>query len=803
LEKAGRGKSMPKVSANLKLSNATRISIGLILIVLSVLGISYSVGLLPSRAGDRAQRQLEIARSLAIQFSAAVESGDNAHIQNLAGSIVGSLPEVSSIGIRKADGNLMFATADHAARWKNALAAKSADGILPVKVEILDHGKNWGRLEMTFAPATKNPRTELMLLFFFVTAACLLGFMLFMRRTLKVLDPSQVIPERVRAMLDTLTEGAAIIDADGRIVLANLSLARILGTETKRLLGVDLATLPWKVMEGQTQDENSAQSPLPWSDLSGKVDCRGRMVQLQTESGPRSLIVNASSILGNQGGVRGCLFTFDDVTGIEQKNQQLVEMVRQLGLAQERVQKQNEELQRLATRDALTGCLNRRAFHEHLASLLALSKRQQQPLSAIMLDIDHFKAVNDTYGHSRGDEVLKGVAEVFRNSVRGADIVCRFGGEEFCILMPDTDLDGAFHLGEKLRNAVAGATIAGIAVTVSVGVSCTTGGAASSPALIDQADEALYNSKRSGRNRTTRFDLLDPLAPKESPRRKKDEPDVEEQIPVHAVKSLFAALTFRDPQTAQHSQRVSEMCVKVGGGWLNQRELTIMETAALLHDIGKVGVPDAVLLKPGPLTEDEWRLMREHDRMGAEIIHTAFNCPQLSSIIAHHHSRHEWNTEAAKLAAGDINPLCARLLAIADAYDAMTTHRCYRAAVSQADAFAELRRCAGTQFDPKLVEQFIKVISDEISADPSAKEKTEQVAKSLRLSMEAEALVSTLIERDLESTAALAKHLAQMAASLGFEEVSEQCSRITDSLESAADAQTLIGQTRDLLELFN
>jgi diguanylate cyclase (GGDEF)-like protein/PAS domain S-box-containing protein/putative nucleotidyltransferase with HDIG domain len=669
-------------------------------------------------------------------------------------------------------------------------------------VEIFDHNKDWGQLELTFAPAAKNPRNELLLLFLFVTAACLLGFMMFMKRTLRVLDPSQVIPERVRAMLDTLTEGAAIIDGDGRIVLANTSLARILGTQPKQLLGVYLAKLPWKNPDAQSGQDNSSQPRLPWDDLSGKFDCRGRMVQLETESGPRSLVVNASSILGGQGSVRGCVFTFDDVTGIEQKNQQLVEMVRQLGHAQERVQKQNEELQRLATRDALTGCLNRRAFHEQLASLFALCKRQQQPLSAVMLDIDHFKAVNDTYGHARGDDVLRGVAEILRSSVRGADVVCRFGGEEFCVLMPGTDLDGAFHLAEKLRRAVSRASIAGVAVTVSVGVSCTSVGADSSPALIDQADEALYNSKHAGRNRTTRFDRMDPSIPKQSADRKQSEPVSDELIPVHAVRSLFAALSFRDPQTAQHSRRVSEMCVKVGSSWLNQRELLIIETAGLLHDIGKVGVPDAVLLKPGPLTEDEWRLMRQHDRMGAEIIQTAFNCPQLSSIIAHHHARHEWNARSDKLTAGDLNPLCARLLAVADAYDAMTTHRCYRAAISPEAAFAELRRCAGTQFDPTLVEHFIKVMS-ESSPEPASQRESEQVAKALRLSMEAEALAGKLIERDLESTAAIAKHLAQTAASLGFEQVSEQCSRITQSLESAADAQTLIGQTRDLLELFD
>ena len=258
--KTARDYHMFRLSAHLKLSNATRISIGMIVIVLSVLGTSYSLGLLPSRAGERAQRQLEIAKSLAIQFSAAIEAHNAAHVQDLAGSIVGSLPDVASIGLRRTGGSLMFATHDHAAKWLTATTAKSADGLLPIKVEIFDGNKDWGQLELTFAPAVKSPRNEMLLLFLFVTAACLLGFMMFMNRTLRVLDPSQVIPERVRAMLDTLTEGAAIIDSDGRIVLANQSLARILGTEPKQLLGVALAQLPWKLTDAQSTDDGSAHN---------------------------------------------------------------------------------------------------------------------------------------------------------------------------------------------------------------------------------------------------------------------------------------------------------------------------------------------------------------------------------------------------------------------------------------------------------------------------------------------------------------------------------------------------------------
>jgi diguanylate cyclase (GGDEF)-like protein/putative nucleotidyltransferase with HDIG domain len=793
---------MIRHNQNIKLTNATRISVGLVLIVLSALGVGYSIGLLPSHSKERTEGQLDMAKSLAIQFSAAVESNNAAHIQDLGGSIVGSLPDVASIGLRRITGQLVFATVNHAIDWQAANDVRFKNQFQPVKVPIFNQNKQWGQLEIAFH-RDAGVTSDLVRLLGFIAAICLAGFMLFMKRTLKVLDPSQVIPERVRSMLDTLTEGAVITDGDGRIVLVNQSFADILGASTQSLLGVELSQLPWKNPSGSSPADVTPGSPtqtiLPWNKLSGDLRSRGTMVQLQTGSSLRSLVVNASSILGGKGALRGCVFTFDDVTRIERKNQQLVEMVRQLGEAQQRVQKQNDELQRLATRDVLTGCLNRRAFHEQLATLFAHCARQRQPLSVVMVDIDHFKLVNDNHGHARGDQVLREVANRLRTSVRGADVLTRYGGEEFCVLVPATDLRGAHLLAEKLRTTIADKPIDNLPVTISLGISCSSLGAQTAQALIAQADEALYNSKRAGRNRSTRFDRCDATPAGEFEERHRASPSADEHIPIEAVRCLFSALSFRDPQTAQHSQRVSDLCVKVGATWLNARDLFILETAALLHDIGKVGVPDSVLLKAGPLTEDEWTLMREHDRIGVEIVRTAFNCSSLTAIIANHHSRHEWSGDTTRLAAGEFIPQSARLLAIADAYDAMTTNRCYRAAIPHDAAVAELRRCAGTQFDPRLVEHFVNMISEVPNPAPSAPE-SERIAKALRLGMEAELVAGKLIERDIESAVALANHLAQTAAAYGDEEISQRCQRITASAQSSSDPQTLLSEACDLLD---
>ncbi|CAN5475528.1 diguanylate cyclase [soil metagenome] len=770
------------------IGNPTRISLGLMLIVLSVLGGSYVVGLVPSRTTEVNLRRLEMAKTLAIQFSAAVENSEPEHVRALAGSITGSLREVKSIGLRR-DTKLVFTTPHHEADWRDSGGSSRGGSLQRIKVPIFDGAKEWGQLELTFISEPTSLRNGTAGLIIFFAASSLLGFMLFMRRTLRVLDPSQVIPERVRSMLNTLAEGAIITDSSGQIMLANKSFADIVGAPAEKLLGTNVSAMPWITKADD-------KSKLPWADLTGEVRCRGVIVNLNIGAGERSLAVNASSILGERGHTRGCLITFDDITKVEQKNQQLVEMLRQLGEAQERVQKQNEELSRLAARDVLTGCLNRRSFHEQVATLFALSKRERSPLSTIMVDLDHFKSIHDNYGHSRGDDVLREVGRILREAVRASDVVCRYGGEEFCVLLPSTSLDAAGAVAEKLRSAISASQIAELSITASLGMSCTSLQAESPQKLVDQADEALYDSKRAGRNRVTRFDRLDPDVRAEFLEKRQELPGDEEHIPVHAVKCLLSALSFRDPQTAEHSRRVADLCVKAGTLWLEPKDLFILETAALLHDIGKVGVPDAILLKPGALTEDEWTIMRRHDNIGVQIVQTSFNCERLTAIIARHHARHDQSNLSSDGEAGDAVPLCARLLAIADAYDAMVSHRCYRPARSAEEAVNELRQCAGTQFDPLLVQHFINVVTASSTASDT---KSQQLVHTLRLGMEAEMLATALLKEDLEAVHALADHLGAAARALGSEQIAQRCVSISSCVDAAADVEGLLQQVRELL----
>jgi diguanylate cyclase (GGDEF)-like protein len=227
-------------------------------------------------------------------------------------------------------------------------------------------------------------------------------------------------------------------------------------------------------------------------------------------SATRRAVVNASPVLDAKGAVRGCLVSFNDITELDRVNADLRAAMDELQLSKARIEMQNEELRRLASIDSMTTCLNRRAFMTEADTLFAAA-RNGSPLACIMADIDKFKLVNDTYGHAVGDEVIIQVARIFMLGLSPGDLLCRYGGEEFCILLPGLDLAQAAAVAERLREKVetqAGPgirSIAGLRVTSSFGVSELSLGATTLPQLIEEADQALYASKQAGRNFVSLF----------------------------------------------------------------------------------------------------------------------------------------------------------------------------------------------------------------------------------------------------------------------------------------------------------
>ncbi len=360
-----------------------------------------------------------------------------------------------------------------------------------------------------------------------------------------------------------------------------------------------------------------------------------------------------------------------------------------------------------ANTDGLTGLYNHRHFHERLDHEIARGSRFGTTFSLIMLDIDLFKAFNDIHGHLAGDEILRRIAICIQTSIRSLDIAFRYGGEEFTIILPEARLDDAHKVAERIRKTIAARTSSTAPpITASIGVANWPIDGVMKAEIISCADAALYRAKQTGRNRTClSSDVVKPATPLVS---------VELEARSRALSIIYAlaaTVDAKDHYTYGHSRKVSDYAVAMSEAMgLSQERIDIIRAAGLLHDIGKVGIPDSILNKKGTLSDEEWGLIKDHPKLGVEILRHVIDLVNCLPVILHHHERYDGTGYPAGLK-GDNIPLEARILAVADAFDAITSPRPYREQLPSQQAFDELRRCVGTQFDPKVIEVFFKVVT--------------------------------------------------------------------------------------------
>jgi diguanylate cyclase (GGDEF)-like protein len=378
--------------------------------------------------------------------------------------------------------------------------------------------------------------------------------------------------------------------------------------------------------------------------------------------------------------------------------------------------------QTAASTDKLTQVANRPALLAHLFEEVERVARYGRPLSIAFIDLDHFKAVNDTYGHEVGDDVLRGVADVFRRHIRQTDVLGRYGGEEFVLVMPETPVDEAAEAAEKLRLLVLKERFTtregeAIAVSVSIGVAGGLGSRLHVEELLRDADAAMYSAKSLGRNQTFVFAETDedsariPRAPISADGRVRAA-EIGELGRHAAEAALAAALAPRSHYAGKPSSLIVAIAVRIAQELeLPEQEVERIRVAAGLHDIGKVAVSEQILEKPGPLTDEEWQSIVQHPRIGQVIMDQVAAVSDAGAIILHHHERFSGHGYPHGLRGHDI-PLGSRIVSIADAYDAMVRDRPYRSAIGHEAALAELRRHAATQFDPDLVAIFCKLYAD-------------------------------------------------------------------------------------------
>jgi diguanylate cyclase (GGDEF)-like protein len=355
-------------------------------------------------------------------------------------------------------------------------------------------------------------------------------------------------------------------------------------------------------------------------------------------------------------------------------------------------------LANLASSDPLTGLANHRVLHERLRAEAARAQRHGRELSLVVLDLDHFKRINDTHGHQVGDRVLVEAASRLAEEVREGETFARVGGEEFAWILPETDDLGAWQAAERAREALGREPIAGLqGLTLSAGV-CSLAQAGSPGELMRLADGALYWAKAHGRDLAVRYtpEVVEALSAEERAER------LERSLALNAVRVLARAVDARDAFTQRHSERVAKLAGLLAErmGWSAERVARLRE-AALVHDVGKIGIPDAILLKPAPLSPEEYTRVQTHGALGAQIVSEALSEEQVAWVL-HHHERYDGRGYPDGLAGEDI-PDGARILALADAWDAMIAPRLYRRGRSRADALTECRRGAGRQWSTEAV----------------------------------------------------------------------------------------------------
>ncbi len=393
-----------------------------------------------------------------------------------------------------------------------------------------------------------------------------------------------------------------------------------------------------------------------------------------------------------------------------------------------------QEAVRLADRDSLSDLLNHRAVQQQLNVCLSRAARSRDQFVILMMDLNNFKFFNDTYGHHIGDEVIRRVAECLRQSCRISDVIGRYGGDEFIAILMDTDAEGSRIVVKRIEQKVAEQALESddgrrIPISLSFGAAIFPHDGEKGLELLGVADANVTEAKMSGggfvmRSHAEESDELKALK------------DATVGGSFGVLDALVTAIDNKDNYTRRHSEDVARWGVMIGKqlGFTPEQQRSL-RICGLLHDVGKIAVPDSVLRKPGRLNDDEFKVMQQHPVFGALIVKEVPDLDDVLGGIRHHHERFDGRGYPDRITGLDI-PLFGRILAVPDCFSAMTTNRPYRMGLSWDEAIAEIVKGKGTQFDPDIADAFLRGIEELRKAEAGETPVTDEAEPEVTLSLE-------------------------------------------------------------------
>ncbi|SET37600.1 PAS domain S-box-containing protein/diguanylate cyclase (GGDEF) domain-containing protein [Natronincola peptidivorans] len=469
--------------------------------------------------------------------------------------------------------------------------------------------------------------------------------------------------ERLRITLHSIGDGVIATDKDGRVVMLNSVAEELTGWSQQDAQGREMREV-FNIVNEYTRVP--CENPVKKVLTTGKTIGLANHTTLIAKNGiERAIADSAAPIRDKDGEIQGVVLVFRDQT--EERQRQ-------------------EEIIRLSYYDKLTGLYNRSFFEEELKRL---DTERQLPLSIIIGDINGLKLTNDVFGHQEGDRILQSAAKIIKDSCRAEDIVARWGGDEFIVLLPRTSEDQAKSICHRINLQCENQEEYTIKTSISLGYASKEKPQQDIMQLLKKAEDFMYQHK-----------LLESRSLRSA-----------------IVSSIKRTLWEKSHETEEHAERLKYYCKKTGIAMgLSEMQLYQLELLAVLHDIGKIAIKDHILNKPGKLTEEEWREIRRHPEIGYRIAQSAPELTQIAEYILTHHERWDGSGYPSNIKGKSI-PLLSRILAVVDAYDAMTNHRSYQKALPKEIAIQELLDNAGTQFDPEIVKIFLEQVLKEEKVD--------------------------------------------------------------------------------------